>query len=199
MRKFDQRLVSLVGVLFLLAFLDRSNIGNALVADMEEDRELAGNQYSWLLTIFYISYILFEPLILCWKVVPPHIWCTTVVLGWGLVATLQAATYNWSGMMACRFFLGAAEAGYAPGISYLLSFFFLRHEIGFRIGLFYSAAPLANTFAGALACGITSGYPKIASWRLLFLVEGVPTLLMAPVAFFFLPDTPDQARYLTEE
>ena len=198
-RKFDQRLVTLVGVLFLLSFLDRSNIGNALVAGMEEDLELTGGRYSWLLTVFYISYILFEPLILCWKVVPPQIWCTSVMLGWGLVATLQAATYSWSGLMACRFFLGLAEAGYGPGIPYFLSFFYLRHEVGLRIGLFFSSAPLANTFAGALAYGITSGYPSLASWRLLFLVEGVPTLLMAPVAYFCLPDTPEQASYLTEE
>ena len=166
---------------------------------MEEDLELTGNRYSWLLTIFYISYILFEWFALMWKVVPPHIWATATVLGWGLVATLQAATVNWQGMMACRFFMGLTEAGYGPGIPYLLSFFYLRHEVGLRIGIFFSAAPLANTFAGALAYGITSGRPAIASWRLLFLVEGLPTICMAPVAFLCLPDTPESARYLTAE
>jgi len=101
--------------------------------------------------------------------------------------------------MALRFLLGAAEAGFGPSIPYLLSFFYLRHEHGFRSGIFLAAAPLANTFAGALAYGITSGHSKLANWRLLFLVEGIPTILIAPVAWFFLPDSPTKARFLTEE
>ena len=101
--------------------------------------------------------------------------------------------------MGLRFLLGLFEAGFGPGVPYLLSFFYLRHELGFRIGFFLAAAPLANSFAGALAYGITSGHPELAKWRLLFLVEGIPTILMAPVAFFFLPDSPDKARFLNEE
>lgn len=65
--------------------------------------------------------------------------------------------------------------------------------------MFASAAPLASTFAGALAYGITSGHAKIASWRLLFLVEGLPTICMAPIAYFFIPDSPDRARFLNSE
>jgi MFS family permease len=103
-------------------------------------------------------------------------------------------------MMALRFFMGATEAGYGPGIPYLLSFFYLRHELGLRCGIFLAAAPLANTFAGALAYGITSGNSKsIANWRLLFLVEGLPTICLAPVVWFFLPDSPYKAKFLNEE
>lgn len=101
--------------------------------------------------------------------------------------------------MSLRFLLGASEAGFGPPIPYLLSFFYLRHELGFRCGIFLAAAPLASTFAGALAYGITSGHSKLANWRLLFLVEGIPTLLMVPVTFFFLPDSPATARFLTED
>lgn len=81
--------------------------------------------------------------------------------------------------MAVSFFLGFFEAGYGPGIPYLLSLFYLRHEIGVRIGFFLSAAPLATCFAGPLAYGITSGDDagSIANWRLLFLVEGLPCIL----------------------
>ena len=101
--------------------------------------------------------------------------------------------------MALRFFLGIFEAGSGPGIPYLLSFFYLRHEVGVRIAVFLSAAPFSTMFSGALAYGITSGHSKLANWRLLFLVEGLPTICMAPIAYFFLPDTPDKARFLTEE
>ncbi len=199
-RKLDWRVPPLVATLYLLAFLDRSNIGNARIAGMREDLKLrAGDRYTWLLNIFYISYIIFEVFVIMWKIVPPHLWAALCVLGWGLAATLQATTTSWAGMMACRFFLGLFEAGFGPGIPYLLSFFYLRHELGLRIALFFSAAPLATTFAGALAYGITSGHAHIANWRLLFLVEGLPSLVMAPVAYFFLPDSPEKAKFLTEE
>lgn len=101
--------------------------------------------------------------------------------------------------MACRFFLAAAEAAYGPGIPFLLSFFYKRRELGLRCAIFFSAAPLANTFAGALAYGITSGHSAIASWRLLFLVEGLPSVVMAAVAFWFMPDSADTAHFLTPE
>jgi sugar phosphate permease len=198
-RKLDMHLVPLLSVLYLLAFLDRSNIGNARIAGMEDDLHLTSSDYDWLLTVFYISYITFTFLAIMWKVVPPHRWAAFCVLGWGVVSTAQAATHNWGGMMALRFLMGAFEVAYGPGVPYLLSFFYLRHELGLRAGLFLSAAPLANTFAGALAYGITSGSPALAKWRVLFLVEGLPTVCMAAVAWFYLPDSPEKARFLTEE
>ncbi|KAF1942500.1 pantothenate transporter liz1 [Clathrospora elynae] len=198
-RKLDTHLIPLLSALYLLAFLDRSNIGNARIAGMEEDLHLSSAQYQWLLTIFYISYIVFGFLTIMWKVVPPHRWAAGCVLGWGLVSTVQAGTHSWGAMMALRFFMGATEIAFGPGVPYLLSFFYLRHELGLRAGLFLSAAPLANTFAGALAYGITSGSPALAKWRVLFLVEGLPTIVMAAVVWFLLPDSPEKARFLTEE
>ena len=65
--------------------------------------------------------------------------------------------------------------------------------------MFASAAPLASTFAGALAYGITKGHSSLRNWRLLFLVEGLPTILLTPIAFFFIPDSPDNARFLNRE
>ncbi|KAI2468234.1 MFS general substrate transporter [Annulohypoxylon bovei var. microspora] len=198
-RKLDWNLMTLFFVLYMLAFLDRGNIGNARIAGMAKDLELDGNRYQWLLNIFYITYVIFEFGVLLWKVFPPHIVGSCVVFAWGLIATAQSGVHSWNGEMALRFFLGAFEAWYAPGIIYLLSFFYLRHEIGFRCGIFASAAPLASTFAGALAYGITSGHSRLANWRLLFLVEGIPTILMSIFAFFFIPDSPEKAKFLTTE
>lgn len=101
--------------------------------------------------------------------------------------------------MACRFFLGIFEAGLGLGVIYYLSFFYMRHELGFRIGLQLACAPLANTFAGALAYGITSGHSALANWKLLFMVEGLPNFILSVLAWYFLPDTPTKARFLNEE
>ncbi|KAI4715808.1 MFS general substrate transporter [Aureobasidium sp. EXF-10727] len=198
-RKIDWHLVPLLMALYLLAFLDRSNIGNAKIAGMAKALDLTADRYSWLLTIFYISYILFQFQVLGWKRFPPHIWASWAIFGWGVISSCQAAVGSWEGEMVLRFLLGVFEAAYGPGVPYLLSFFYLRHEVGFRSGIFLAAAPLATCFAGALAYGITSGHAAIASWKLLFLVEGLPTLAMVPVAYFFLPDSPQSARFLNEE
>ncbi|EMR72243.1 putative mfs transporter protein [Eutypa lata UCREL1] len=187
-RKLDWNLMTIFFVLW-----------NAKIAGMGDELELNSDRYQWLLNIFYITYVIAEFGVLLWKVFPPHIVGTAVVFSWGLIATVQSAAQNWGGMMALRFLLGIFEACYGPGIIYLLSFFYLRHEIGFRCGIFASAAPLASTFAGALAYGITSGHSHLTNWRLLFLVEGLPTVLMATVAFFFIPDSPEKARFLSSE
>lgn len=188
---------------------------NARIAGMEEDLDLHGNRYQWLLNIFYIAYIIFEFLALMWKMLPLNVWAAFVVFGWGISATLQSTAQAWATAMVCRFFMGGFitrlhidslirsstglfEAGFGPGIPYLLSFFYLRHELGVRIRVFLSAAPLANTFAGALAYGITSGHSGMASWRLLLLIEGLPTVTMAAVAYRFLPVSPEKARFLTQ-
>lgn len=117
----------------------------------------------------------------------------------GLVSTCQAATTNWQGMMALRFLMGAFEAAFGPGVVYLMSFFYRRHELGLRCGMYAGAAPLASTFAGALAYGITSGHGAIANWRILFLVEGLPVCAAALLAWFFVPDSPQEAKFLNEE
>ncbi|CZR61499.1 related to nicotinamide mononucleotide permease [Phialocephala subalpina] len=199
--KLDTRLIPLLFALYLMSYMDRSNVGNAKIAGMSKALKFdaKGNDYAWLLTIFYIGYIVFEWLALMWKVVPPHIWAATMVLGFGGIAALQSVTTSWSGMMALRFLLGSFEAGFGPGVPYYLTFFYLRQEIGLRIGLFLSAGPLATCFAGALAYGITSGHVSIANWRLLFLVEGLPSVALAAVAFFYLPDSTFKAKFLSPE
>ena len=168
---------------------------------MEDDLHLSknGSDYNWLLTIFYIGYILFEWFSMFWKIFPPNRWAAAMVLGWGTIATLQAAAQSWSGMMALRFFLAVFEGGFGPGVPYYLSFFYRRRELGLRVGIFLSAGPLASCFAGALAYGITSGHAAIASWRLLFLVEGLPTVIMAFFVFFFLSPSVEEARFLDDD
>ncbi|KAK0641567.1 major facilitator superfamily domain-containing protein [Cercophora newfieldiana] len=200
-RKFDRRLVVFVAVLYMLSFLDRSNIGNARVAGMDDD--LQGDRkdsgwYEWALTAFYITYIGFEWMALLWKIIPPHIYISVLVMTWGLTASLQAVAVNYPMLIALRALLGIGEAGFT-GVPFYLSFFFKRHELAFRTAIFISAAPLATTFASSLAWLImkVGQNGPIAPWRLLFLVEGFPSVLIAAVAWTLIPDSPQTASYLT--
>jgi MFS family permease len=102
-------------------------------------------------------------------------------------------------MMAARFFLGAIECGFGPGLPLYLSFFYPRHEVGLRIGIFLAGSAAANAYGGVLAYGLSHITSGIEPWRLLFILEGVPTCLMAIVLFFRMPDSPGTAKFLNEE
>ncbi|KAK0938174.1 hypothetical protein LTR29_010285 [Friedmanniomyces endolithicus] len=175
-----------------------TDIGNARLAGLTDDLHLSDDQYQWLLTAFYISYILFEWMTICYQLFPPHIYISCCVFAWGVLAALQAVTTNFAGILVLRALLGIGEAAFV-GIPFYLSFFFRQDELAFRIGLFISAAPLATSFASSLAWLIVrfGDQTGIASWRLLLLVEGFPACLIAAWAWRWIPDAPQTARWLT--
>ncbi|KAL9072975.1 MAG: hypothetical protein Q9161_003197 [Pseudevernia consocians] len=197
-RKFDRRLVLFVALLYMLSFLDRSNIGNARIAGLSEDLHLSSLQYEWLLRAFYITYILFEWMTLLWKVFPPHIYLAICVASWGLIASMQSVAFSFTSLFVLRAVLGIGEAAFV-GVPFFMSFFYKRDELAFRTGLFISAAPLATSFASSLAWVITKigNRIPIADWRLLFLVEGFPSIVVSVFVFLYIPDNPETARYLT--
>ncbi|QIW95209.1 hypothetical protein AMS68_000727 [Peltaster fructicola] len=197
-RKLDWRLLPMVFVLYTLAILDRSNLGNAKLAQMTDDIDLSGNRYNWLGTIFYIAYICSQWTAMGWKQFKPHRWAAFCVLFWGFVASIQAATTTWGGLMTCRFFLGVAEAMFGPGVPLYLSFFYPRDKVGFRQGVFISGAAMANVYGGALAYGISQIRGALAPWRVLFLIEGLPTMVFAVFAWYLLPDSIREAKFLTQ-
>jgi MFS family permease len=120
------------------------------------------------------------------------------VLCWGTVASLQSVAPSYPALVALRTLLGASEAGFT-GIPFYLSFFFQRSELAFRTAVFISAAPLATTFASSLAWAILRAGEAlpIRAWRLLFLVEGFPSVVAAAIAWRVIPDTPETAWFLT--
>jgi MFS family permease len=134
-----------------------------------------------------------------WKIVPAHIYVTAIVLSWGIIASLQSIVTSFAGLLVLRILLGIGEAGFT-GVPFYLSFFFKREELALRTGFFIAAAPLATSFASTLAWAIiTRGNSSpSASWRLLFLVEGFPSVLVAVVAWNVIPDSPSTASYLTK-
>lgn len=162
------------------------------------DLDLDSNKYEWVLTAFYIAYICFEWMSILWKLIPAHIYITVIVLSWGLIASLQSLATSFGSLLVLRFLLGIGEAGFT-GIPFYLSFFFKRGELALRTGYFISAAPLATSFASSLAWAIIAMGKRspIASWRLLFLIEGFPSVLVAVIAWRVIPDSPSTAWYLT--
>lgn len=134
-----------------------------------------------------------------WKAFPAHRWIAFSVMVWGLISTLQSTVTSWAGLMTCRVFLGIIEACYGPGVPLYLSFFYPREKLGFRTGIFLSGAALANAYGGALAYGIAQEKSIVAPWKILFIVEGVPTCLLAVGAWFWFPDSPGSAWFLNQE
>ena len=197
MRKMDWRLLPIFFTIYMLSVLDRSNLGNAHVAGLDQSIGLHGTEYATLGTIFYIGYILSQWTAAGWKQFPAHIWCACVIFMWSMISTLQASVSNFGGLAALRFLLGIFEAMYA-GLPLYLTFFYPRDKVGFRQGIFLSGSALANAYGGALGYAILQIKSSLAPWRILFLIEGLPTLLMVVVAFFLVPDDIRSAKFLNE-
>ncbi|KPI35146.1 putative transporter [Cyphellophora attinorum] len=201
-RKLDRNLTLFLSLLYLLSFLDRSNIGNARIAGLSTSLDLTSAQYSSLLTAFYITYILFEPLILCYKFLPARWYIPACVVAWGVVASCQATVTRYGQLVVLRGMLGVTEAAFGPGVPFYMTFFYRRRELAYRVGLQVSAAPLATSFASLLAWGIVwvnerVGIGGVESWRVLFLVEGFPSVLVGVWALWWVPDGPGSARWLS--
>jgi hypothetical protein len=126
-------------------------------------------------------------------------WISLITMLWGSITMTLAAVHNADGLLAARFFLGLTEAGLFPGILYYLSMWYTRAEQAFRIAMFFGAATVAGAFSGFLAAGVTSlhGVGGLRGWQWLFLLEGATTVLIAFVCFWYLPDGPATAWFLT--
>lgn len=180
--------------------IHRVDIGNAKIAGLSEDLKLNSSQFEWLLKSFYVTYVSFEWMALLYRVIPPHTYIAICVASWGLVASLQSIAPSFATLLILRALLGISEAAFGPGVPFYLSFFYKRDELAFRTGLFISAAPLATSFASSLAWAITKAgqFIPIAPWRLLFLVEGFPSVVVAVFVWYCIPDSPETTRYLSQ-
>lgn len=138
-------------------------------------------------------------MILLYRHVPAHVYIALCVLSWGIVASLQSLTTSFGQLLVLRGLLGITEAAFGPGVPFFMTQFFKREELAYRVGLQIAAAPLATSFASSLAYLIVvlSRNGPIAPWRALFLAEGFPSVLAAVAAWYYIPDSPGKARYLT--
>ncbi|OAQ89908.1 major facilitator superfamily transporter [Purpureocillium lilacinum] len=202
MRKLDLHLIPIIALLYLLAYLDRGNIGNARLAGLEKDLNMKGEQYNIALTIFFVSYIVFEvPANMALKYLSPRTWIPSITVSWGIVMTLMGIVHNYEGLLAARFFLGVPESGIFPAAAYYITMWYTRHEAMYRTALFYATASLAGAFSGLLAYAITlmDGIGGLAGWQWIFILEGLLTVLAGVLAYFAIFNGPDSVAWLTEE
>ncbi|KAF2474570.1 high-affinity nicotinic acid transporter [Lindgomyces ingoldianus] len=199
-RKIDYCLIPFLALLYLLSFLDRSNIGNARLAGLEKDLKMEGLQYNNALAIFFPFYVLAEiPSNLMMKRLRPSIWIPTIMVAWGTMCCLMGVVRSYRGLLAIRAALGVAEGGLFPGITFYITMWYQRHECGLRMAIFFSAATAAGAFGGLLARAIVelNGHHDLSGWSWIFIIEGAITVLIAIVAYFVMHDYPDTAKFLT--
>ncbi|KAJ3532091.1 hypothetical protein NMY22_g7890 [Coprinellus aureogranulatus] len=214
--KLDLWLLPVVSMFYFLSFLDRTNLGNARVAGLQNDLNITNHQYSVALTVTYVPYILAElPSNLLLKTVGPNLMLPTMLTLWGVVTTLQAML----DYLPLASFLVSSKArpgfpmftpvwpyqyppagGVFPGLVLYLSFFYPRQHLQWRISIFFSAASVSGAFSGLLAYGIIhmDGIGGKAGWSWIFIIEGLFTFAFGIAAFFLLPRTPSHARFLSQ-
>jgi sugar phosphate permease len=201
LRKIDWHLLPFVTVFFLLSFLDRANIGNAKVAGMTTNLNLTGFRYNIAAAVFFIPYSFAEvPSNIALKLFRPSRWLPSIMVAWGIVMTLMCLVKSYQSLVVARVFLGLAEAGLFPGVNYYICLWYPRSERSKRIAIFFSAASVSGAFGGLLAYGIErmEGVGGLHGWQWIFCLEGIATVLVAILSFFYMHDYPATAKFLTE-
>ena len=200
-RKVRIRIIPVIFLLYIVAFLDRINIGFAALT-MNKELAITAQQYGLVSGIFFIGYFLFEiPSNLLLHKIGARIWIARILITWGAVATLTGFVHSVHQLYAVRFALGLAEAGYFPGIVLYLSYWFPKREQARAIALFMTAIPVANIL-GAPVSGFILDHVHwlaISSWRWLLILEGFPAIVCGVLAYFLLPSRPAEATFLTQD
>ncbi|KAL5499292.1 hypothetical protein ACEPAH_1810 [Sanghuangporus vaninii] len=202
-RRLDRRILPIICLMYLFAFLDRSNVGNARLQGLPEDAlhgDPTGKLYDWVFSAFFFSFVLCQvPAVIASKLFPPRLWLGTAALGWGICSTLMSTGFNFAGLFVARIGLGVFEACFGPGMPLYLSYFYTRHELGLRLAFFQTFGAVGGAFSGLVAFGIQHAHASVENWRLLFIVEGVPSVLMGLITLTFLPDRPEMTRFFNEK
>jgi len=217
LKKITWRILPWMAILYFMAVLDRSNLSNVQLFILK--REIPTNQsceancttvttgiiskeeYGYAVGIFFISYMLFEiPSNLALKKTGAPTWLSRIMISWGIVTICTMFIKNAIGLIICRFILGATEAGFWPGGIYYLSTWYNKKERSTRIGLFYVTSPFSGVIAGVLSYVILQmdGIQGLYGWQWLFLIEGIPSVILGILTFFVLPTDPQTCTFLTD-
>ncbi|KAM3448269.1 hypothetical protein MY3296_007952 [Beauveria thailandica] len=199
--KFDVRILPVIAVMYLFNALDKGNIGNAQTKGLSKDLNFKDGQYNLIVSIFFVPYVIFAPPVaMLGKKYGPSRTLPVMMFCFGSMTLLTAAAQNFGGIFALRWFLGMAEAAFFPTVIYYLTTFYRRGELARRLAIFYAASNIANAFSGLLAFAVFHiKDSKILAWRYLFIIEGSITVLFAVFAFWYLPKSASEAKFLTKE
>lgn len=201
MRKVAWRIVPFIMLLYFVAYLDRVNVGFAAIT-MNEDLGLSQAAFGLGAGIFFIGYFLFEvPSNLILHKVGARIWIARIMLTWGLISGAMAFAQGPLSFYILRFLLGAAEAGFFPGVILYLSYWFpKRHRAGI-IAMFMAAVPISIALGSPLSGWLLSfdGVNGLHGWQWLFLIEAIPAIVLAGVVLVYLTDKPAKANWLSKE
>jgi ACS family tartrate transporter-like MFS transporter len=200
-QKLRIRILPFVFLLYVIAYLDRINIGFAALT-MNKELGITSQQFGLLAGIFFFGYFIFEvPSNLLLYKIGARIWIARILISWGTVAVLTGFVQTVHHLYLARFLLGLAEAGYFPGIVLYLTYWFRRREQAQAIALFMTAVPVAY-FVGAPLSGLILDHVhwlRVSSWRWLLILEGGPAVVCGLLAYFLLPNRPGEAKFLNEE
>jgi ACS family tartrate transporter-like MFS transporter len=199
--KADRRLIPFLVLCYAVNFLGRVNVGFAALA-MNDDLDFTPEIFGFGAGIFFVGYILFEiPSNLALARFGARFWIARIMISWGLVATAMGFVAGATSFYALRFLLGVAEAGFFPGIILYLTYWFPREERARIVCLFMTAVPIASVIGAPLSAALLGlhGLAGIAGWRWMFILEGIPAVLLGVAALGLLADRPKDAHWLSSE
>jgi len=200
-QKIRFRILPFVFALFVVALIDRNNIGFAALT-MNKELAISSQQFGFIFGIFFFGYFLFEiPSNLLLHQIGARVWIARILLTWGLVAMLTGFVHTVQQLYIARFVLGLAEAGYFPGIILYLTYWFPQREQARALALFMIGIPV-TTILGAPVSGFILDHVHwlgISSWRWLLILEGAPAIVCGAITYLLLPGGPQEARFLGPE
>ncbi|KIQ05865.1 MFS transporter [Agrobacterium tumefaciens] len=199
--KITWRLMPFLGLLYLIAYIDRQNVSYAKL-QMVGDLGLSEYAYGLGASLFFIGYFIFEvPSNLLLTRFGASRWFARIIISWGAVTIALAFTSSQTMFYVLRFLLGACEAGFFPGVLYLLTIWFPRDYRGRMVGLFMIFSALANAIGAPLGGMLLDldGVMGLAGWEWVFLATGVPAVIAGIFTIFYLDDTPEKAKFLTQD
>ena len=200
-KKVSRRLLPFLFLLYVVAFLDRVNFGYAAL-DMNSALGISPELFGILSGIFFIGYLLFEvPGNMILQRIGARIWISRIIISWGIVVIITAAASNATELFILRFLLGVAEAGFFPGIILYITCWFRKEDLARAVTLFMTALAISNIIGAPLSTWILDNvhWFGIAGWRWLFVLEGLPALVLGVVTWFWLTNRPEEAGWLTPE
>ncbi len=201
--KVALRIMPFLALLYFVNYLDRVNIGFAGPNGMNTELGLTATAFGFASGIFFLGYLTLEvPSNLALHRFGARRWLARIMITWGIIATVLAFVPNPTTLVIMRFLLGVAEAGFFPGIILYLTYWFPAAQRAKAVALFMAAVPVSSAIGATVSSLLIAhghGVFGLSGWRFMFLVEGIPAILLAFATWFYLTDRPEQAKWLTED